>query len=163
MSITLSPHEIIALLLEADKNDTPTDALTTARQKLVSEYRRTCGATPMLEQFRDNSDRQEIRDINEYQQSLLDGYYAADPGTRLLGYFKGQPVMQAHTVPLRMRSDSSRRQIVVVTRDGAPKMLPLTGWADNFIPAEGVTWAECETAIADWHTHNQDRLVRKVG
>lgn len=157
--ITFSPHEIIALLLEVEKNDTPSDVLTSSRRKLTAEYRRMCQVDPVIDLFRDDQDRQEVRNVNEYQQSLLDGYYSLDPHTRVLGYFKGQPVVQSHTSPLRMRADSARRTVVVITRDGAPKMLPLTGWADNFIPAEGVTWAEAETVIMDWHHHNQKRMA----
>ena len=156
--ITLSPQEITALLLEVEKNDTPTDVLLSAKQKLVSDYKRQTGDVPSLEIFADIEDRQELSDLTPHQQTLIDGYYALDPGTRCIGYFRGQPVIHSYTSPMRMRSGSTRRNLVVVSRDGGAKSLPRVGWADNFIPAEGVKWAEAETIISDWHLYNAERL-----
>lgn len=155
--ITLSPHEIIALLLEVDNNKVPTDALNSARKKLESEYKRLTSEEPALTMLHDANDRQELRHVTEYQQSLIDGYYALDPEARILGYYKGQPVVQAHTSPVQARG-SSRRSVIVVSRDGAPKTLPLSTWGENFIPAEGTTWAEAEIAIENWLMHFQKRL-----
>jgi len=159
MSITFSAQEITALLLEVEKNDTPTDVLTQARHKLTAEYHRITGDALALEIFHDVEDRQEIKHSTPHQQELIDGYYALDPGARCIGYYKSMPVIHAYTAPIRMRSESSRRNVVIVTRDGAPQQLPRTGWADNFIPAQGVAWAEAETIITDWIVHNQSRLV----
>lgn len=160
--ITLSPPEIIALLIEVDGNTVPTDALYSARHKLEAEYRRIVGTDPVLHIFRNEQEREEemaAHQITEYQSSLIDGYYALDPDARILGYFKGQPVVQAHTSPIALRGPTTRRNIVVIAREGATKRLP-QNWADTFIPAEGTTWAEAEIAIEDWIMHYQQSLLR---
>lgn len=151
--ITLSPHEITALLLEVVKNKAPTDALQIAKRKLIAEYKRQCGEEPHLERLQ-HADFLETEDLNDHQQALIEGYFALDPETTLLGYYRGLPVIHAHTAPLRLRGGTAKRNVVAVSRNGAPVSLPRNGWADNFIPAEGVTWAEAAQVIEDWHARN---------
>jgi hypothetical protein len=160
--ITLSAHEIIALLLECDNNDVPTDALRSARKKLEAEFKRITEGDPVLTMLHAEEDgSEEMHHLTEYQSSLIDGYFAVDPHARILGYYKGQPVVQAHTSPIQVRGSTARRTVVVVGREGAPKTLPLSTWSDHFIPAEGVTWAEAEIAIENWLLHHQKRLSRE--
>lgn len=162
--ITLSPPEIIALLIESDKAASKTDALNSAHQKLCAEYKRIIGRDPLISSFevRDNEYPGNIEGLNPHQQMLIEGYYALDPETKFLGYFKDLPVFYAYTAPARLRGNQAFRNVTAVSRHGSPVTLPKNTWMDNFIPAHGVSWAEASQIIEEWQARREQRTATEA-
>lgn len=148
--ITHSAKECIALLLLIDKEEVLTGPLASAQQKLASEYKRLTGEEPLLAAMRQQPDDYRWAIVNPHQQELVDQYFRVDPNTRLLGFHKGRPILHAHVTPMRLRSTSAQRNVVGIGVNGMPFEMPKNSWAEDFVPAEGVTFAEAATIIEAW-------------
>lgn len=79
--------------------------------------------------------------LDRRQREALRAYRRLDPGSRVIGYHCGRPVLHTHVCATADRGEHTRRHVLVLKRNGNPDRPPLD-WRGEWTEFPGIPLAE---------------------